>query len=165
MDKKLRFLTYTSIMTALCTVATMIIQIPVPATTGYIHLGDSIILLSAFLFGPVTGLIVGSIGSALADLLTGYAIWVPFTFVIKGIMGLVMGYFSMKSKDKLLSIPVITGSILTEIVMLLGYFLSAIILYGNVATAFSSMLSNLIQAVGGIILFFIIARPLVRLIK
>lgn len=39
------------LMIALVTVSTMVLQIPVSATNGYIHLGDSMILLISVFFG------------------------------------------------------------------------------------------------------------------
>ena len=54
---------------ALTCIATMLIQIPIPL--GYAHLGDSVILITAYLFGPVVGALAGGIGSAMADILTG----------------------------------------------------------------------------------------------
>ena len=38
-------------------------------------------------WGPLPALVAGGLGSALADLLTGYAHWAPWTLVIKGIEG------------------------------------------------------------------------------
>ncbi len=62
--------TVNALSIALVCIATMAIQIPIPL--GYMHLGNTCILLVAALFGPVTGLLAGGIGSALADMLTGY---------------------------------------------------------------------------------------------
>jgi len=76
---------YGAFMMALVTIGTMVIQIPTPATKGYINVGDSFIFLSSALFGPTMGFVTGGIGSALADLLSGYAYWSPWTFIIKGI--------------------------------------------------------------------------------
>ena len=61
----------TAVLMALTCVATMVVQIPIPL--GYAHLGDSVILISAYFFGPVVGALAGGIGSAMADILTGYA--------------------------------------------------------------------------------------------
>ncbi|MEM3930060.1 MAG: ECF transporter S component, partial [Candidatus Korarchaeum sp.] len=72
------------VMAALTTLATMVVQIPTPATKGYINLGDTMVMLSGSLFGSLIGSISGGVGSALADLLSGYAHWAPFTLVIKG---------------------------------------------------------------------------------
>ncbi len=82
-----RDLTAGALATALVAAATMVIRIPVPATQGYINLGETAIYLSALLLGPVHGLIAGGVGSALADLLGGYPHFAAFTLVIKGIEG------------------------------------------------------------------------------
>ena len=58
----------TAVFMALTCVATMVVQIPIPL--GYAHLGDSVILICAFFFGPVVGALAGGIGSAMADILT-----------------------------------------------------------------------------------------------
>ena len=57
------------LLVALTCVATMIIQIPIPATQGYVNIGDSIVLISAIFFGPQVGFVAGGLGSGLADLL------------------------------------------------------------------------------------------------
>ena len=72
---------------ALTAVATMAVQIPIPATKGYLNLGDSVIMVLAVVFGPRFGFLVGSLGSALADVVTGYAYWAPATLIIKGVEG------------------------------------------------------------------------------
>lgn len=59
-------------MVALVTVATMLIQIPIPATQGFFNIGDAIIMVTALTFGPVVGGIAGGLGSSLADLLGGW---------------------------------------------------------------------------------------------
>ena len=75
---------------ALTCIATMLIQIPIPL--GYAHLGDSVILITAYLFGPVVGALAGGIGSAMADILTGYPVWAVPTLLIKTIMPLIACY-------------------------------------------------------------------------
>lgn len=54
---------------------------------GYVNIGDTVVLLSGVLFGPLTGLAAGGLGSALADLLLGYGFWAPWTLLIKGLEG------------------------------------------------------------------------------
>ena len=77
----------TAVCMALTCIATMLIQIPIPL--GYAHLGDSVILITAYLFGPVVGALAGGIGSAMADILTGYPVWAVPTLLIKTIMPLI----------------------------------------------------------------------------
>jgi hypothetical protein len=89
---KTQKLVLAALLTALVTVATIAFQVPVPATKGYINLGDTVIFLAALLLGPRYGAIAGGVGSALADLLSPYAAWAPFTLVIKGLEGFIVGY-------------------------------------------------------------------------
>ena len=83
--KNLRTTSLNAVLTALVAAATLSIRIPVPATQGYINLGDAVVIAAALVLGPRTGLIAGGIGSALADWLGGYAHWAPFTLIIKGL--------------------------------------------------------------------------------
>lgn len=75
----------TGMFTALICVATMVIQIPAPLV-GFLNLGDCFVLVAAWILGPWYGFAAGGIGSALADLFTGYAHYVPGTLIIKGLM-------------------------------------------------------------------------------
>ena len=79
----LKTLIYTALFTALCCIATMLIQIPLAATNGYIHLGDAFVILSGIILGRKYGGFAAGVGSAFADLFTGYAYFAPVTFVIK----------------------------------------------------------------------------------
>lgn len=66
-----RTISINALAIALVCLSTMFLQFPIPL--GYAHLGNCFILISGVFFGPVTGLLAGGIGSALSDLLTGYA--------------------------------------------------------------------------------------------
>ena len=85
--ESVRMLVLTALFTALGYVATRLLIVPSP-TGGYMNLGDAVVLLGAYLLGPVYGAIAGGLGPALADLLSGYPAWVPGTLVIKALMGL-----------------------------------------------------------------------------
>ena len=85
-------------LAALCCVATMIIKIPSPLK-GYLNLGDCVVLLSGWLLGPAYGFAAAGIGSALADIFSGYVIYAPATFIIKGLMAIPP--ISEKSGDNL----------------------------------------------------------------
>ena len=84
-DSKIRKLVLSALMAALCTIMTMVIQVPSPMQ-GYVNLGDCAVLISAWMLGPLYGGAAAGIGSALADLLSGYAHYVPGTFAIKFLM-------------------------------------------------------------------------------
>lgn len=90
---KVRSLTLGGLMIALVFIATCI-KIPIPFTQGYIHAGDSMIFMAAILLGWKHGAVAGGLGSALADVLGGYAHWALPTLVIKAIMGAVVGWIA-----------------------------------------------------------------------
>ena len=90
-------LVMTGLMTAIIAVATMAIAVPVPFTNGYIHLGDSMIFLSVLILGWRYGAFAAGVGSAMADMLLGYVHWMPWTFVIKALMAVIMGFIIEKA--------------------------------------------------------------------
>jgi uncharacterized membrane protein len=77
--------------TALVWLATVAFQLYIPETKGYFNIGESMVYTSALLFGPIIGAFAGGIGSALADVTTGYLIYAPGTLIIKGIEGFITG--------------------------------------------------------------------------
>jgi uncharacterized membrane protein len=108
------------IMAALVAVATLFVQIPNPATKGYINFGDIMIFLSALTFGPLVGGLAGSIGSSIADIVSGYGYFAPFTFVIKGVEGAIAGLISNRVSVRRDVLAVIFAG--SE--MIIGYFLA-----------------------------------------
>lgn len=151
MNAKTRKLVLAALMAAFTCVATMIIKIPSPLK-GYINLGDGIVLLSGWLLSPAFGFFAAGLGSALADIFSGYVIYGPATFLIKGLMALVAfyGYKLLKSKCGSLVSKIISG-IAAEIVMLVGYFLFAGILYGF-GPAVVNIPANAMQGIAGIVI-------------
>ncbi len=154
-DKKIKNIVMTSALIALICVATMLIQIPVPVTGGYVNLGDGFIIAGAFILGMPYAVIAGALGSALADLLTGYAIYVPGTFIIKGLMAVAAFccYKAvLKARPHTKFAGRVTGAFAAEFVMVFGYFCySIILLCGNVTGAFLTIPGNLIQGIFGVI--------------
>src|SRR3972149_6795841 len=80
-----------AVFTALTCVVTMIFSIYVPATNGFFNVGESMVFLSALLFGPIVGAFSGGVGSMLADLLLGFPHYAPATLVVKACEGAVVG--------------------------------------------------------------------------
>jgi uncharacterized membrane protein len=113
-----RLLALTGLFAALGCVGTMVLQIPSP-TGGYMNLGDAVVILGAWLLGPVYGAVAGGVGPALADLLSGYAVYVPATLVIKALMALTAAwlYRALGKRGLLLS------ALAAEVPMVLGYWL------------------------------------------
>ncbi len=119
MDKNIRKIVLTGLMTALIFILTFVFHIPVPYTSGYIHLGDSMIYISVIVLGPFFGAFASGVGSMLADLLAGYAQYALPTLIIKSIMALVMGLL-LSRKTKKATIASLVSSLTVWIVFLTG---------------------------------------------
>ena len=155
MDNKTKKIVLTGLMIGLVCLATMAIQIPIPASNGYVNIGDAIIFMTSILFGPVPGMIAGGIGSALADILSGYAHWALFTLIIKGCEGYLVGFIINKFKPT--SLNIILSTLLGSIIMVFGYFVFGAYLSGGFTVSLLSVPSNCIQ---GVVSMFL-AIPLV----
>ena len=140
-----------SLFAALICVATMLIKIPSPLK-GYINLGDGIVLLAAWILPLPYGLVAAGLGSALADLFSGYAVYAPSTFIIKALMVVVAySFYKLFAKKAKATLSRVFSGILSEFVMILGYFLFEGILYGFVPSLVN-IPANAVQAVAGIII-------------
>ena len=116
----LRRLVLTGLFAALACGATLALKVPSP-TGGYTNLGDTVVLLGAYLLGPVWGAVAGGIGPALADLLAGYPAYVPATLIIKAAMGLLAGGLYILFGRRQFTLPLCGAA--AEAVMILGYWL------------------------------------------
>ena len=163
MNNNLKKLILAALFAALSCVATMSIRIPTPGTGGYIHPGDAIVILSGVILGPVWGFLAGGIGSALSDLIGGYFIYVPITFVIKGLVALAAGllYQKVGKNQKSRYIAVILGGVADIILVAGGYFVCEFFIYG--AGAAASIPANIIQGVGGLIISCILYPILISI--
>lgn len=158
-EGNLKKLVYSAIMTALIAIGTMIVQIPTPATKGYINVGDSFIFLAAAIFGPALGFVTGGLGSGLADLLSGYAYWAPWTFIIKGLEGLVVALIFKKYNNIYLkAVSLIAGAVW----MVLGYYIAGGIMYGFKASL-ADVPGNVIQGIASIIIGSILINVISRI--
>ena len=147
-DKKIRTMVMAAVLAALACVATMVVQIPSPMN-GYVNLGDCFVLLSGWLLGPWWGGAAGGIGSMLADLLLGYGHYAPGTLIIKGLMALV-GALIFKALGKS-SVGALVSGLVSEIIMVAGYFGYAALLLGKGIGAAASVPGNLVQGAVGLI--------------
>lgn len=157
MNSKIKNVITAAMLAALCCVATMIIKIPSPLG-GYLNAGDCIVLLSGYVFSPVYAFLAAGIGSALADVFSGYIIYAPATFVIKGIMALIAHFlFKALSKKCANAFARLVGGAFAELFMVLGYFVfEGIFLYGFIASAVN-IIPNLLQGVAGLVLGSVLA--------
>ena len=162
-------LAFTAVFAALCVVSTLLIAIPLPF--GYFNTGDVFVLLSGWCLGPLYGSIAASFGSALADIISGFPIYAPATFLIKGVDAL-LAYYVFRFFKKLIKkegldfLPRCFSAVIGEGVMVLGYFLYELILY-SLAGATATLLGNGLQAACCVILATLIVAAIypIRAIK
>ena len=150
-----------AMMMALCCVLTVFVQIPMG--NGYVNFGDAVIFLAGSLLGPIAGAIVGGVGSALADLFSGYVIYAGFTLVVKAAEGFVCGWaYSRLFRNQKWVVRRILSMALGAACVIVGYFFTDWILYG-IAAGCLSLLSSLIQVSVSMVIAFVVLPRLPEL--
>jgi uncharacterized membrane protein len=153
----------TAIFAALICVLTMIITIPIPATQGFINIGDAGVMIAGLLFGPIIGGLAGGIGSALADLFLGYTIYAPATLIIKGLEGFIVGAIANPKKNyEKLNRRDILAVVIGGLIMIFGYFIYETLIFGFPAAIYEFFLNATIQYALSILLALTFARTVRR---
>jgi len=157
-DSKTSGLVYTALMICLVLLGTVLFRIPVPMTQGYVHLGDTMIFLGALMLGKRHGAAAAGLGSALADILGGFAFWAPWTLIIKFLMAFVTGLIlersarsrkHNRSADRLVKLAAMTAG---GILMCAGYLAAGTVMYGSFALAVVGLPWNIGQVIVGMVL-------------
>ena len=149
-----RFLCLTAVMAAMVCVATMVIQIPIPL--GYANLGGSFIMLTAVFIGKKSGALAGGIGSAMADILSGFAVWAIPTFLIKSVTGLIVGQIE-HTKDNactVFSVRTVIAAVVGMAWTVIGYTVFGAILYGGLEAGLASAPGLVIEGILNMAAFY-----------
>lgn len=156
----------TALFAALICVATMLVQIPIPATGGYANLGDGVILMCAFLINPFFAVIAAGLGSMLADLLAGYVSYAFGTLIIKAGVALIAtaiyNHFGRTAAPRKAFVSMIIAAIAAEAFMILGYFFYEAVCLGIGTGALGAIPGNIGQGIVGAIVACIITPMLTR---
>lgn len=157
-------ITYTGLFAALICLATAFL-LHIPVGNGYIHLGDAFIYLAACLLPAPYGILAAAIGGGLADLLCGYTAYVLPTMLIKSLLAVCFYLFGAGKNGVMLSKRRrITASVICVPITVIGYWLTAFVLYGNLtAQFFETAPPNLIQSVGSAAAFFVLSLAAERI--
>lgn len=121
---------------------------------GYMNLGDGFILLFSSIVSPLGGFLIGGVGSAIADITSGYGLYAPFTLVIKGLEGFLVAALIKKTPKKWMLYVV--GCL----IVIVGYFLVDWFLQGSFVVAITGIPTNIMQTLCG----FVIAMCLHKLV-
>ena len=141
-------------ITAICLVLVFVftalvnIRLPFAPNGGLIHLGNLPLFVAA---------IAGGIGMALFDLMSGWTLWAPFTLVIVGCMGLVVGAITEKHQTFPFYLLALVAACAIKIV---GYYFAEAIIYGNLIVPITSIPGNLIQVGVAAVITLVIIHPL-----
>lgn len=132
------------VLAALILILTMLVSIPLPGGHGYINLGDAGVLTAAYMLGGLWGAVVAGVASALGDILLGWTLYAPATFVIKGGMALLAALLAGKVFKKRAGLAFYIAAPVVPV----GYFLYEWMLYGFAAAAINVPL-NFVQCIAG----------------
>jgi len=146
-----------AVMTAVTTVFTIAVKIPIPGTTGYVLLTDVAVFFTSFAIGPFAAAIAGGLGSAFGDIFLGGALWAPNSLLAHGLEGLLAGLIASAARSSpgasggRRSVPLawILGSVAGVLAMVVLYLLGGLLIEGPVTVR--GIPWNLAQAVFGAI--------------
>ena len=155
--QSIRKLTTAGVLAAAIVLLTTLVSIPIPGGLGYVNLGDMSVLLAGMLLGGGWGALCAGAASAISDVLLGYTIYAPATFVIKGLVALVAGLLFAKTTKQIRFAALYLAALIVPV----GYFLYETLLYGT-ASAIPNILFNTMQCLIGAVVATIIGVMLLK---
>lgn len=147
-------LVMTAVLIALVFVCTMLlnIKLPIKANGGLVHMGTAMLFITSILFGPKKGAYAGAIGMALFDIVGGWLLWAPITFVARGLQGYIVGKIAWAKGHKGNHMGLnIMAAVISMPVMIAVYYVGEGILYNNWVAPLASIPGDIVQNVIGLI--------------
>lgn len=146
----------TALLTAIVYVSMAILHVNL--FNSALHLGSLVIVVISLIFPRKQAIYASSIGATLFDILSGYLIYAPFTFIAR----LLLSYIVSLSKDKKLSLQLIY-SFIGGVVVILVYFVSYLLLLGGVKESLYASSADVIQLILTL-LGVVVAIPIKKII-
>ena len=128
----------------------------IPSHTGYTHVGDAIIFLAAAILPLPYAISTAVIGAALADLLSGYAIWAPASIVIKALIALPFSH----GKGRIITVRNLLSLVPAVALTVGGYYLYEAILTQNAVAALLGIPGYITQFILSSILFILVGSAI-----
>lgn len=147
--KETKQITLCALGIAIVCASTMLIKIP-NSIGGYIHPGDAFILLFSAFVNPLFAFLIGGLGSALADLFSGYGTYFFFTLIIKGLQACFVSYMLQRLHKK----QVLPSFLIAEGIMVVGYFLADAFLNQSFALSALGLIPNMLQGISGVLIAY-----------
>ena len=146
-------------LAALTFAATFLIKIPLGV--GYVHIGDGIVLLTSALLPAPYAMIATAVGVSLADLCSGYVIYIPITALIR-----ILTVLCFSRKKDMLSVRNIIGILLAIALCAVGYWaFEAIFVYESAIAALAGIPFNIAQSAVGAVLYLVVAKTAGKWLK
>ncbi len=146
-----------AIMTAITVVFTLFVR--VPTTKGYFNLCDVAIYFCAFSFNPLVAFISAGVGTALADMISGYAQWAPISFIVHGAEGLIVALLLRRNRN---AVRKILASTIGVVIVAGGYFLIGGAVLTGFTTALIEVPMNIVQASVGAVIGFAVSLSVAK---
>ena len=131
----------------------------IPSHTGYTHIGDGFIFLAASLLPLSYAVFASSLGAALADCLTGFAVWAPGTLIIKALTAMLFTCKTTKIISKRNTLALFLSALLCSV----GYYIYESVLVGNFISSLAGIPGYLTQSVLSSILYIAFGLSLDKL--
>ncbi|MDR1580737.1 MAG: TIGR04002 family protein [Synergistaceae bacterium] len=125
----------------------------IPTVRGYVHVGDSVIYIAACLLNQPGAAISAALGGFLADALTGYLVWAPFTALIKA--ALTISFTARGSKT--LSLRNFLAALAAFPITIGGYYLAAWRITGDTLAPLAEVPFNVAQAGASMLIYLVVA--------
>jgi uncharacterized repeat protein (TIGR04002 family) len=145
--QKTKHICLAAVMAAIIFVFTQFFHIP--SHTGYTHIGDAFVYLAGALLPWPYAMCAGAVGAALADLLSGYAIWAPASILIKALTALC---FTAK-RDKILCSRNMLALVPAFVLCAGGYYGYEVLLTGNHIAPLAGIPGYVIQVLASAAVF------------
>lgn len=162
-DNRTKLMVATAMLTALTTLATTFLKIPLPV--GYIHLGDTVVVLAALTLPLGYACFAGGIGCALADVIGGYAAWAPWSLIAKAAMVICVILISRRAVkasevSSMSKFFMLIGFVLAATLNIAVYYIAEGYMYGNWIAPAVGIPTNALQSIVGIVLAVVISKML-----
>ena len=174
-DDRIKKLALAALFAALSYIGFQVFRFDIPVGTEKtaFHLGNTFVALGALFIGGAMGGSAGAVGLTIADLTSGYATSAPKTFILKLLIGLIVGLVAHKGFKKLVLATVCSAScgLLFNIIAdpLVGYFYKQYVLGlpQEISEAFAkiSALTTSVNAVASVVfatVLYLALRPVLK---
>lgn len=150
--KHIKLITLSAMFAALTFAATFLIKIPLGV--GYVHIGDGIVFLASVLLPAPYAMLATAVGVSLADLCSGYVIYIPITALVR-----ILTVLAFSRKKDPISLRNIIGLLISIAICAVGYWgFEAIFVYESAIAALAGIPFNLAQSSVGAIIYLVVAK-------